>query len=134
MLSFLKKAWGGGFGLGFTFWVLGCLAPAPIFAAKFYLRRAGVFGHAEPAVFLAGQAFLWLEWLYFAFITVALWNSSARHLQRARRGAPDRPIWGQLGRILAAASGVLALGSFANLSGITKLVLGSPLFIGLGAG
>lgn len=85
-MHFIKKVWLGEFGLGFTFWVMGCLAPAPIFAAKFYLRNAGVFAHQETAVFIAGQAFLWLEWLYFVFITVALWNSATNHLKRARRG------------------------------------------------
>ena len=133
-MSFLKKAWRGEFGLGFTFWVLGFLAPTPIFIAKYYLREGGVFTHANQAVFLAGQAFLWFEWLYFAFITVALWNSSTNHVRRAGRGEPVRPTWGRLGQFLAVASGVLALGSFANLSGLTTLILGRPLYIGMGAG
>lgn len=133
-MHFIKKVWLGEFGLGFTFWVMGCLAPAPIFAAKFYLRNAGVFAHQETAVFIAGQAFLWLEWLYFVFITVALWNSATNHLKRARRGESTKAIWGHAGRLLAGASGILALGSFANLSGLTTLIFGGPMFIGLGAG
>lgn len=131
-MNFLKRAWSGQYSLGFTFWVLGFLAPTPIFAAKYFLREAGVFAHGNPAVFAAGQAFLWLEWSCFAFITVALWNASSSHLRRARAGGPERALWGQLGRALAVASGVLALGSLANLSGLTALVLGQPLFIGLG--
>jgi hypothetical protein len=86
------------------------------------------------AVFLAGQVFLWIEWLYFAFITVALWNASVNHLQRAERGGSEKALWGQLGRVLAAASGILALGSFANLSGLTTLIFGQPLYIGMGRG
>lgn len=132
-MSRLRKAWLGGYGLGFTFWVLGCLAPTPIFVAKFYLRDAGVFASQDPALFLAGQAFLWFEWAYFAFITVALWNASSSHLKRARQGGPERLLWGQLGRWLAVASGLLALGSLANLSGLTAWLFGQPLFIGLGA-
>lgn len=132
-MSFLKKAWLGEHGLGFTFWVLGCLAPVPIFAAKFFLREAGAFASTSPAVFLAARAFLWFEWAYFAFVTVALWNASARHVERARRGGPERALWGQLGRGFAVASGLLAAGSLANLSGLTAWILGRPLFIGLGA-
>ena len=131
--SWLKKAWLGGHGLGFTFWVLGCLAPTPIFAAKFYLRQAGVFGSGNPGVYLAGQAFLWFEWSYFAFITVALWNSSSNHLQRARDGGHEKALWGQMGRLLTVASGLLALGSLANLSGLTAWIFGQPMFIGMGA-
>jgi len=132
-MSWLKKAWVGGYGLGFTFWVLGCVAPTPIFAAKFYLREAGVLASADPAVFLAGQVFLWFEWAYFAFITVALWNSSANHLRRAAQGGREKVLWGQLGRALAVASGLLALGSLANLSGLTTWILGKPLYLGLGS-
>jgi hypothetical protein len=132
-MSYLKKAWLGGYGLGFTFWVLGCLAPTPIFAAKFYLREAGVFASENPAVYLAGQAFLWFEWSYFAFITVALWNSSSNHLKRAGGGGSERSLWGQLGRLLAVASGFLALGSLANLSGVTTWIFGQAMFIGMGA-
>jgi hypothetical protein len=134
MFSFLTKAWRGQFSLPFTFWVLGFLAPTPIFIGKAWLKTAGVFSHADPAIFIAGQAFLWLEWLYFAFITVALWNASTSHLRRARARGRERPVWGQASRALAAASGALALGSFANLSGLTTLVLGRPLYIGLGGG
>lgn len=130
----LSRAWRGGYSLAVTFWVLGCLAPTPIFLGKVWLREAGAFSHPDPAIHGAGQAFLWFEWLYFAFITVALWNASARHLQRARQGGPERPAWGRAGQVLAVASGALALGSFANLSGLTTLVLGRPLYIGLGAG
>jgi hypothetical protein len=133
-MSFLKKVWFGEFSLSFTFWVIGCLAPTPIFVTKYYLREAGVLAHENMAVFLAGQAFLWLEWTYFAFITVALWNSSFNHLKRAERGGSEKAIWGQLGRLLAVASGILALGAFSNLSGLTSLIFGRPMFIGLGAG
>ena len=133
-MSFLKKAWFGEYGLGFTFWVMCCLAPAPIFATKFYLREAGVFADEDMAVFLAGQVFLWLEWFYFAFITVALWNSSSNHLKHAKNDDSKRGILGQLGRLLAVASGILALGSFSNLSGLTTLIFGQPMIIGLGAG
>ena len=132
--GFLKKAWLGGYGLAFTFWVLGCVLPAPIFSAKYYLSKAGVLGHADPVIYLAGQAFLWFEWSYFLFITVALWNASSNHLSRARQGGPEKVIWGQLGRLLALASVVMVVGSFANLSGFTELIFGQPLFIGLGAG
>lgn len=132
--AFLKKAWLGGYGLGFTFWVLGCVLPAPIFAAKAYLSGAGLLGHEDPFIYLAGQVFLWFEWSYFLFITVALWNASCNHLLRARQGGPEKAVWGQLGRLLALASVFLVVGSFANLSGLTELVLGRPLFIGLGAG
>ena len=133
-MSFLIKVWRGEYSLSFTFWIMGCVAPAPIFAGKYYLREAGIFTHDNMLIFLAGQAFLWLEWSYFAFITVALWNASVNHLERARRGGPEMAIWGQLGRLLAVASGLLALGSFANLSGLTELIFGKALFIGLGAG
>lgn len=133
-MSFLKKVWRGEFGLGFTFWVMGCLAPAPIFAVKFWLREAGVFVSENLPVFMAGQGFLWLEWTYFAFITVALWNASSNHLKRAEQGGPEKTLWGQLGRWLAVASGLLALGSLANLSGLTTWIFGQPLYIGLGAG
>jgi len=133
-MRFLGKVWSGGFGLGFTFWVMGCLAPTPIFAAKYYLREAGVFVSENMALFLVGQVFLWIEWLYFALITVALWNSARNHLQRAQRGGPEKALWGQLGRLLAVGSGLLAAGSFANLSGLTTLILGRPMFIGMGAG
>ena len=133
-MSFLKKVWFGEFSLSFTFWVMGCLAPTPIFPAKYYLHEAGVFTHENVVIFLAGQAFLWLEWLFFAFITVALWNSSSNHLKRAWRGESEKAIWGQLGRLLAVASGILALGSFSNLSGLTTLIFGQPMFIGLGGG
>jgi len=133
-MSFLKKVWFGEFSLRFTFFVMGCLAPVPIFPAKYYLHEAGVFVHENMAVFLAGQAFLWLEWSFFVFITVALWNSSSNHLKRAESGGPEKPIWGQLGRLLAAASGVLVLGSFSNLSGLTTLIFFFFFFIGLGGG
>jgi hypothetical protein len=133
-MSLLKKAWFGEYSLGFTFWIMGCVVPTPIFAAKYYLREAGIFTHGNTAVFLAGQSFLWLEWLYFVFITVALWNSSIHHLSRAARGGKEQALWGQLCRLLAIASGLLAIGSFANLSGLTTLVFGEPRFIGLGAG
>ena len=133
-MSFLRKVLLGKYSLGFTFWIMGCVAPTPIFAAKYYLREAGVFTHENAGVFVAGQGFLWLEWLYFAFITVALWNASSRHLDRAGRGEPVKAVWGQLGRLTAAASGVLALASFSNLSGLTTLILGRPMFLGLGAG
>jgi len=132
--AFLKKAWLGGYGLGFTFWVLGCVLPAPIFMAKYYLKNAGVLGHEDPGIYLAGQVFLWFEWSYFLFITVALWNASSNHLGRSRQGGSEKVIWGQLGRALALASVVLVAGSFANLSGLTELIFGRPLFIGLGAG
>jgi hypothetical protein len=133
-MSFLKKVWLGKFSLGFTFWVMGCVAPAPIFAAKYYLREAGVFASDNMAVFLAGQVFLWIEWAYFAFITIALWNAASNHLQRAERGGSEKVLWGQLGRLLAAASGILALGSFANLAGLTTLIFGQPMYIGMGGG
>lgn len=133
-MSFLKKAWRGEYGLGFTFWVLGCVLPAPIFAAKYYLSETGVLGHEDLLIYLAGQVFLWFEWSYFLFITVALWNASTSHLGRAHQGGPEKAYWGQLGRVLAVASAVLVAGSFANLSGLTELILGQPLFIGLGAG
>jgi len=133
-MAFLKKVWLGECSLGFTFWVMGGLAPAPIFIAKYYLREAGVFASTDMAVFLAGQLFLWIEWTYFAFITVALWNASAKHLKRAERGGSEKVIWGQMGRALAVASGILALGSFANLAGLTTLLFGQPMFIGMGAG
>ena len=132
-MSFLKRVWLGEYSLPFTFWVMGCLAPAPIFATKYYLSEAGVFAHENMTVFLAAQVFLWLEWSYFAFITVALWNASSNHLKRAASGGSENPIWGQLGRLLAVASGILALGSFANLSGLTALIFGEDMFIGLGA-
>ena len=85
-------------------------------------------------VYLAGQAFLWFEWSYFVFITVALWNSATNHLRRAQEAGSGRAAWGHAGRALAVASGVLALGSFANLSGLTTLIFGEPMFIGLGTG
>ena len=134
MVAAFNRAWRGGYSLAFTFWVLGCVAPTPIFVGKVRLRDAGVFTSPDPAVHAAGQAFLWFEWLYFAFITVALWNASSRHLARARQGGPERVVWGRVGQGLAIASGALALGSFANLSGLTTLVLGRPLYIGMGAG
>jgi hypothetical protein len=133
-MSFLKRAWLGKFSLGFTFWIMGCVLPTPIFAGKVYLREAGVFTHPDLPVFLAGQLFLWVEWAYFAFITVALWNAAANHLQRAERGEGGRPIWGQMGRALAVASGLLTVGAFANLSGISELVLGKSMFIGMSGG
>ena len=114
--------------------MLGCVLPAPIFAAKYYLSEAGVLGHSDPAVYLAGQVFLWFEWSYFLFITIALWNASSSHLSHARQGGPEKIIWGQLGRVLALASAVMVLGSFANLSGLTELIFGRPMFVGLGAG
>ena len=110
------------------------MLPAPIFAAKYYLNEAGVLGHEDLPIFVAGQVFLWFEWSYFLFITVALWNAASNHLRRARQGGTERVIWGQLGRLLALASLVLVVGSFANLSGLTELIVGRPLFIGLGAG
>lgn len=130
----MRKVWSGQCSLAFTFWVMGCIVPTPIFATKYYLREAGILGHEDTLIFLAGQGFLWFEWLYFVFITIALWNSSIKHLQRAAAGGQEKPVWGQLGRLLAVASGVMALGSFANLSGLTTLIFGKPLFIGLGAG
>ena len=133
-MRFFKKFWSGGFGLGFTFWVMGCLAPTPIFVAKYYLREAGVFVSERMGIFLAGQIFLWIEWAYFALITVALWNSACAHLKRGERGGPEKILWGQLGRLLAVASGILALGSLANLSGLTALIFGRPMFIGMGSG
>jgi hypothetical protein len=133
-MSFIKRVFLGKYGLNFTFWVMGCVAPAPIFTAKYYLSETGIFTHENTAIFLTGQAFLWLEWLYFAFITVALWNSSANHLKRVERGESGNAIWGQLGRLLAVASGILALGSFSNLSGLTTSIFGRPMFIGIGAG
>ena len=133
-MSFFKKVWRGEYSLAFTFWVMGCIFPTPIFMTKFYLRETGVLGNEDTLIFLAGQVFLWAEWSYFLFITVALWNSSSNHLQRAMQGGKEKAIWGQLGRALAIASGILALGSFANLSGLTTLIFGKPLFIGLGAG
>jgi len=133
-MAFLKKVLLGEYSLGFTFWVMGCVAPTPIFAAKYYLREVGVFAHENTAIFLAGQAFLWLEWLYFVFITVALWRAATNHLKRSERGESLKAIWGQLGRLLAVASGILATGSFSNLSGLTTLIFGQPMFIGLGAG
>ncbi|MGI9289966.1 MAG: hypothetical protein ACR2QG_01670 [Gammaproteobacteria bacterium] len=133
-MLFLKKVLLGEYSLGFTFWVMGCIFPAPIFAAKYYLKETGVLTHEETVIFLAGQAFLWLEWSYFAFITIALWNASASHIKRTHKSASSEMLWGQTGRALAAASGILALGSFANLSGLTTLIFGRPLFIGLGAG
>ncbi len=133
-MSFLRKVFLGEYSLGFTFWVMGCVAPTPIFAAKFYLREAGIFTHENAGIFAAGQGFLWLEWLYFAFITVALWNASSGHLNRAKRGEPVKALWGQLGRLTAVASGVLALGSFLNLSGLTTLIFGRAMFLGLSGG
>ncbi len=133
-MNFLKKVWLGEYRLGFTFWVMGCVVPTPIFMAKYYLREGGIFTHENTGIFLAGQAFLWFEWSYFVFITIALWNSASNHLQRAAAGGGEKALWGQTGRALAVASGVLALGSFANLSGLTTLIFGRPLFIGLGAG
>jgi hypothetical protein len=35
--------------------------------------------------------------------------------------------------LLAVASGLLALGSLANLTGITTWIFGQPMFIGMGA-
>ena len=133
-MGFIKRVLRGEYSLAFTFWVMGCIAPTPIFAAKYYLREAGVFSHENTGVYLAGQTFLWIEWLYFAFITVALWNASRNHVARIEGGAPGNIVWGRLGQVLAVASGALALGSFANLSGLTSLIFGKPLFIGLGAG
>lgn len=133
-MSFLKKVWSGNCSLAFTFWVMGCVFPAPIFIGKVYLRDAGVLSSDHTPTYLVGQAFLWLEWLYFLFITVALWNASVKHLQRARAGGPENLIWGQLGRALAVASGILAAGSFANLSGLTALLFGEAMYIGLGGG
>ncbi|MDH3978624.1 MAG: hypothetical protein OEU86_08920 [Gammaproteobacteria bacterium] len=133
-MSFLLKVWRGEYSLNFTFWVMGCVFPTPIFATKYYLKEAGVLTHQDQLIFLAGQAFLWLEWSYFAFITVALWNASRNQIRRAAEGEDVSKLWGQAGRALAVASGVLALGSFANLSGLTSLIFGHPLFIGLGAG
>ena len=60
-----------------------------------------LLGHEELVVYLAGQVFLWFEWSYFLFITVALWNASSNHLRRSRQGGPENIIWGQLGRALA---------------------------------
>ena len=133
-MAFLKKVWRGEYSLAFTFWVMGCVFPTPLFVTKVYLRDAGVLTSEDTATYLAGQTFLWLEWLYFVFITVALWNASANHLRRARAGGPEKAFWGQAGRALAIASGILAAGSFANLSGLTALIFGKSLFIGLGGG
>lgn len=133
-MSFVTKVWRGKFSLGFTFWVMGCLVPTPIFVAKYYLQEAGILGHPDLAVHLAAQAFLWLEWSYFAFITVALWNAASSHLERARLGGNEKALWGHAGRLLAFASGMLAAGSFANLTGITEKIVGRTLFIGIGAG
>lgn len=49
---------------------MGCVAPMPIFAAKLYLSEAAIFTHENARIFAVGAGFLWLEWLYFAFITV----------------------------------------------------------------
>ena len=133
-MSFIKKVWLGEYSLAFTFWVMGCVVPTPIFMTKFYLKETGILGHEDTVIFLAGQLFLWTEWLFFVFITVALWNASTKHLQRAAQGGAEKALWGQLGRGLAVVSGVMAAGSFANLSGLTTLIFGQPLFIGLGAG
>ena len=133
-MSFLKRVFLGEYGLNFTFWFMGCVAPAPIFAGKYYLSEAGVFTHENTAIFLAGQVFLWLEWSYFAFITIALWNSSVNHLKRLENSKAGNAIWGRLGQLLAVASGILALGSFSNLSGLTTLIFGQPMFLGIGAG
>ena len=133
-MSFLRKYWRGEFSLGFTFWVMGCIAPAPIFIAKYLLREAGVLGHQDISIYLAGQAFLWFEWLYFLVLTVALWNSATNDLNRARSDESAKAIWGHSGRLLAVGSGILAAGSFFNLSGLTGLIFGQPMFIGLGAG
>ncbi len=132
-MSFLKKVFLGEYSLSFTFWVMSLLAPAPIFAAKYYLKEVGVFDHESMAIFLSGQLFLWLEWLYFAFITIALWNSSTNHLKHSELSESVNALWGQLGRLLAGASGLLALGSLSNLSGLTTLIFGQPMFIGIGA-
>ena len=113
---------------------MGCIAPGPIFASKYYLREAGVFTPENQLVYLGGQIFLWLEWTYFALITIALWNAAHNHIVRAKSGGPEKSIWGIIAKWLAVASGMLALGSFANLSGLTTLLLGKPLFIGLGGG
>ncbi|MDH3978712.1 MAG: hypothetical protein OEU86_09360 [Gammaproteobacteria bacterium] len=133
-MIFLRKVWLGEYSLSFTFWIMGCVAPAPIFAAKYFLNAAGALAHENMAVFIFAQAFLWLEWAYFAFITVALWNASVKHLQRANDSGSEKAVWGQLGRLLAVASGLLAIGSFANLSGLTTLIFGQPLYLGMGAG
>jgi len=133
-MAFLKKVVFGEYSLAFTFWVMGCVAPTPIFAAKYFLSETGVLTNENTAIFLAGQVFLWLEWSYFAFITIALWNSSVNHLGRIERGESGKVIWGRLGQVLAVASGILALGSFANLSGITTLIFGQPMFLGIGSG
>jgi hypothetical protein len=133
-MTFLQRVWRGEFSLGFTFWVMGCLFPLPLFAAKYFLREAGVFLSKDQGIFLAGQVFLWVEWSYFAFITVALWNASGSHLKRAAGGAGARSGWGRLGKGLALASGLLAAGSFANLSGLTALIFGKPIYIGMGGG
>lgn len=133
-MSLLRKVWRGEYSLAFTFWVMAFIAPTPFVFAKYYLREAGVFKSENTGIFLAGQVFLWIEWAFFAFITVALWNASSRHLQRAERGGSEKAVWGRLARALAVASGILALGSFANLSGLTMLILGKPLFIGMGGG
>ncbi len=133
-MTYLKKALLGEYSLAFTFWVLGFVAPTPIFATKYYLKESGVLASEDMLVFAAGRVFLWVEWLYFAFITVALWNAASAHVARAAGGAGGQVFWGRLCQALAIASGVLALGSFANLSGLTELLFGRALYIGLGAG
>ena len=133
-MNFLKRVLFGDYSLAFTFWVMSFIAPTPIFIAKYYLKETGVLSHENTYIYLAGQIFLWVEWLFFAFITVAIWNASRSHIARIENGGEGRLIWGRLCLVLAVASGVLALGAFANLSGLTALIFGRPLYIGMGAG
>ena len=66
-------------------WVMGILAPMPILTSKVYMREAGIFVHEDAVVYSAGQDFLWLEWGYFVFITVAIWHACVNAVARANQ-------------------------------------------------
>lgn len=123
-MNFIKQVWRGKYSLTFTFWVMGFLVPMPILAGKVYLRDAGIFMHEDTVVYSAGQVFLWIEWFYFAFITVAIWNAATNYLGSEKEQTRKIVIWGRAGQVIAIASGLLALGSLSNLIGFTE----APLF------
>ena len=126
-LSFLTKVLLGGYKLGFTFWVMGFIVPTPIFLSKYFLKEAGVFVNENTAIYIFGQIFLWAEWLYFVFITIAIWNSAKNYIRNKEKYL----LFGYFAQALSLISGILAIGSFANQSGITEIFFGQPIFLGM---
>lgn len=127
--KFLIDTWYGRRSLAFTFWIMGFIAPTPIFIGKVVLRDAGIFEHENLLIFFGGQLFLWIEWAYFAFLTIALWNSAKAHIAASEHNSGMNALWGKICLVLAVASGLLALGSLANLTGLTALLFGQDMFL-----